>query len=159
MKIAFANDHAGFDVRNDLISFIHGLGHEVVDFGTDSDKSVDYPDFAKPAIKALLAGQVDRAVLVCGSGIGMSIVANRYVGVRCALATDVFAARVSRAHNDANCLALRAREQPRQLNHDILEVWLNTPFDGGRHIQRIRKIEPDAADNCGCGAAPAKNPS
>ncbi|MCX7018001.1 MAG: ribose 5-phosphate isomerase B [bacterium] len=153
MKIAFANDHAGFGAREHLVSRIRVLGHEVVDFGSNSDKPVAYAVYAKPAIKALLAGQVDRAVLVCGSGVGMSVAANRYPGVRCALVTDLFAARVSRTHNDSNCLALRAREQSESLNDEILEIWFNTPFEGGRHIERIEKIETEAAGNCGCGAA------
>ncbi len=141
MKIAFANDHAGFPARERILAKLHSLGHEVVDFGASSDSAVDYADFARPAACALAKGDVDRAVLVCGSGIGMSITANRVPGVRCALVTDLFAAEGSRRHNNANALALRAREQSADLNEAILEVWLNTPFDGGRHKRRIEKIE------------------
>jgi ribose 5-phosphate isomerase B len=141
LKIAFANDHAGFPARERILVKLRSLGHEVVDFGVSSDSAVDYPDYARPAAQALAQGEVDRAVLVCGSGVGMSIAANRVAGVRCALVTDLFAAEGSRRHNNANALALRAREQSPDLNDAILELWLKTPFDGGRHKQRVDKIE------------------
>ncbi len=136
MKIAIANDHAGAPMREVVVK-----GHEIVDCGTDGSCSVDYPDYAVKAVSLLVRRQVDRAILICGSGIGMSIVANRVPGVRCALATDLFAAEMSRRHNDANCLALRAREQSPELNSQIVEKWLETPFEGDRHSRRIEKIE------------------
>lgn len=128
-------------MRSVVLEVIKGLGHEVVDYGAKGDCSVDYPDFAAPALRALLRQEVDRVILICGSGIGMSIVANRIPGIRCALATDLFAAEMSRRHNDANCLALRAREQSPELNAQIVRRWLETPFEGGRHEPRIQKIE------------------
>ena len=141
MKIAFSNDHAGFPSRGALLKRLGELGHEVVDFGAKSTESVDYPDYAVPACEALVRGDVERAVLVCGSGVGMSIVANRFRGIRCALVTDLFAAEASRRHNNANCLALRNREQTDEMNVKILEIWLTTPFEERRHTRRIEKIE------------------
>lgn len=140
MKIAFSNDHAAVESRH-LIKEMTAKGHEVQDFGVPTPERVDYPDVAAPAIKALVSGEVDRAILVCGSGIGMSIVANRVPGVRCALVTDKYAAEMSRMHNDANCLALRSREQSEALNSEILALWLDTGYEGGRHQGRVEKIE------------------
>lgn len=140
-KIAFSNDHAAIQQRDALLKRLRELGYDVLDLGATTGESVDYPDFAARAMQALQSGQVDAAVLVCGSGIGMSMAANRYRGVRCALATDLFAAEMSRRHNDANCLALRARNQPLELNLKILETWLATPFDGGRHQRRVDKLD------------------
>lgn len=128
-------------MRTAVVNVVRDLGHEILDFGADGACSVDYPDYALPAIRALLEGKADRAILICGSGIGMSIVANRFPGVRCALATDLFAAEMSRRHNDANCLALRAREQSPEMNTEIVKKWLETPFEGDRHLRRIEKIE------------------
>jgi ribose 5-phosphate isomerase B len=147
MKVAFTNDHAGFPAREQLMKRLHELGHEVVDFGAQSTDSVDYPDYAVPAVEALMRGDVDRAVLVCGSGVGMSIVANRFPGVRCALVTDLWAAEASRSHNDSNALSLREREQPIELNVQIMEKWLATPFEGERHLRRVRKIDT-LTDSC-----------
>jgi ribose 5-phosphate isomerase B len=141
MKIAFSNDHAAVEERQRMIDEIRKLGHDVVDFGTKESKSVDYPDMAEKAIEAVAEGDVDRTILVCGTGIGMSMVANRVPGVRCAVATDIFGAEMSRRHNDANCLALRAREQSPELNDEIIKTWLETPFEGGRHLNRVQKID------------------
>ncbi|MGI8905680.1 MAG: ribose 5-phosphate isomerase B [Candidatus Sumerlaeaceae bacterium] len=141
MKIAFSNDHAAVEERGRLISGIKKLGHEVIDYGTDENKSVDYPDMAEKAIEAVAGGDVDRTVLICGSGVGMSMVANRVPGVRCALVTDLYAAAMSRRHNDSNCLSLRSREQSPELNEQILKTWLETPFEGGRHQGRVQKID------------------
>ncbi len=141
MKIAFSNDHAASDAREALVKKLQDMGHEVIDYGERNGESVDYPDKAAPAVRDLAEGKAERAVLVCGSGIGMSIVANRLAGVRCAMVTDEWAAEMSRRHNDSNCLALRAREQDPELNKRILEKWLATEFEGGRHQPRIDKIE------------------
>ena len=141
MKIAFSNDHAAAEIRDAIVQYLRDLGHEVVDYGERDGRSVDYPDKALPAVRDLAEGKVDRAVLVCGSGIGMSIVANRFPGVRCAMVTDEWAAEMSRRHNDANCIALRAREQSLETNKRILDTWLNTEFEGGRHKPRVEKIE------------------
>lgn len=141
MKIAFSNDHAATAARQDLIKTLRDLGHEVIDYGESKGESVDYPDMAGPALRDLASGKVDRVVLMCGSGIGMSMVANKVAGVRCAMVTDEWAAEMSRRHNDANCLALRAREQSPETNRRIVETWLSTEFDGGRHQPRIDKIQ------------------
>lgn len=141
MRIAIANDHAGASMRDIVIKVLQAHGHEIIDCGTDGSCAVDYPDYAIQAVTKLVQHEVDRVILICGSGIGMSIVANRIPGVRCALATDLFAAEMSRRHNDANCLALRAREQSPELNAQIVEKWLETPFEGDRHSRRIEKIE------------------
>jgi ribose 5-phosphate isomerase B len=146
MKIAFSNDHAGANMREILLGTLRDLGHEVVDYGADGSCSVDYPDYAMPALLALARGEVERAILVCGSGVGMSITANRIPGVRCALAVDLFTAEMSRRHNDSNCLALRGREQTPELNKQIVERWLATPFEGDRHERRIKRIEAVAAE-------------
>jgi len=143
MKIAFANDHAAADVRDRIVEELKRLGHEVEDFGSHGRQPVDYADYAVKALAAYKEGKADRVVLMCGTGLGMSYVGNRIPGVRCALCTDEFAAKMSRSHNDANCLALRAREQDPELNRKILKLWLETPFEGGRHQQRIDKIEED----------------
>lgn len=140
MKIAFSNDHAAVASRH-LIDELKAAGHEVVDYGVATEERVDYPDVAEKALKDLVEGRVERTVLVCGSGIGMSIVANRVPRVRCALVTDVWAAEMSRKHNDANCLALRNREQSEAVNSEILSTWLATEFEGGRHQERLSKIE------------------
>lgn len=140
MKIAFSNDHAAVASRH-LIDELKKAGHEVLDFGVSTEDRVDYPDVAAPALEALKRGEADRIVLVCGSGIGMSIVANRVPGVRCALVTDPWAAEMCRHHNDSNCLALRSREQSEAVNSQLLKIWLETPFDHGRHEERIEKIE------------------
>ena len=141
MKIAFTNDHAAVEAREQIIRKLRELGHEVIDLGAKSPESVDYPNYAAAAARAVAAGEADRAVLVCGTGIGMSIVANKFRGVRCAVATDTYAAEMSRRHNDANCLALRAREQSPETNEQILDVWLKTEFEGGRHERRVKLIQ------------------
>lgn len=145
MKIAFGNDHAGLDQRDGLLGEIRRLGHEIVDFGTASADSVDYPDYAAAVAKAIQRGEAERGVLVCGTGVGMAIAANRFAGVRCANVTDAFAARMSRLHNDANCIALRAREQDLATNLNILAAWLETPFEGGRHQRRVDKIDSNGS--------------
>jgi len=141
MRIAFSNDHAALDTRQAILDEIKALGHEVVDYGVPEPTSVDYPDMAAPAARDLAEGKVDRAILACGSGIGMSIVANRIPGVRCAMVTDLYGAEMSRRHNDANCLALRSRAQSPDLNREIVKAWLQTPFEGGRHQGRVEKID------------------
>jgi ribose 5-phosphate isomerase B len=140
LRIAFSNDHAAIESR-DLIDQLNAAGHEVVDYGVSSADRVDYPDVAVPALKDLVDHKVDRVVLVCGSGVGMSIVANRVPGVRCALAVDKYSAEMSRKHNNTNCLALRSRDQSAELNREILDLWLTTEFEGGRHDLRNEKIE------------------
>ncbi|MCK4325758.1 ribose 5-phosphate isomerase B [bacterium] len=141
MKIAFGCDHAGWEMKEDLKPFLEGLGHQVVDFGTDSQDSVDYPDYALPVAKAVAKRDLERGILICGTGIGSSMVANKVSGIRAALCHDTFTAEMSRSHNDANILCLGGRVIDKELARRIVEVWLNTHFSGGRHAQRLKKIE------------------
>ncbi len=138
--IVLASDHAGFRLKEAAKEILQGRGIEVVDFGTDSEASVDYPDYAERAIRSIVEGGADRGILVCGSGIGMSIVANRFPGVRAALACDPRSAEMSRRHNDANVLVLRGREMDRETAEKTVLAWLETDFEGGRHLRRLEKI-------------------
>ncbi len=140
MRIAFASDHAAIELRTVLMDFVADLGHEVLDLGTKSRESCDYPDFARAGAEALQAGRAERAILICGTGQGMAMTANRFAGVRCCACSDVYSARMSRAHNDANALALGARVVAAGLACEIVEVWLRTSFEGGRHSRRVAKI-------------------
>ncbi len=141
MKVSFANDHAAVDARDAIVEEIRRLGHEVEDCGAHGPDSVDYPDYAAKALAAWREGRVDRVVLMCGTGLGMSYVGNKTPGVRCALCTDEYAAEMSRLHNNANCLALRAREQDPEMNLKVLRIFLETSFEGGRHQRRVEKID------------------
>lgn len=141
MKIAIASDHAGIDLKNTLVELLKNLGHEVVDFGAHNRDSVDYPDYGIPVAEQVSEGKVDRGVLICGTGIGMSIVANKFPHVRAALCHDPFTAKVSRQHNDANILVLGQRVLEEEKAQEITRIWLDTGFEGGRHERRIRKIE------------------
>ncbi len=141
MKIALACDHAGFALKDRLAAAVRAAGHEVEELGTDrADVSVDYPDYAAPAARAVAEGRADRAVLLCATGIGMSMVANKIAGVRAALCCTEADAELSRRHNDANVLCLGGRGCPPETAEKILSVWLATPFDGGRHVRRIEKM-------------------
>lgn len=140
MKIAVAADHGGFELKELLVPFMRELGHEVEDKGCFSSESVDYPDFAIPAAEAVSKGECERAVLICGTGVGMSIAANKVSGVRCALCADPLTARLTREHNDSNALAMGARIIGSELAKEIVRVWLSTDFSGGRHCRRIDKI-------------------
>jgi ribose 5-phosphate isomerase B len=141
IKIAIASDHAGFALKEHLKKILKRLSHEAIDCGTDSTESVDYPDYAARAARALSDGECERAVLVCGSGIGMSIAANRFPRVRAALCRSVEDAEVSRRHNDSNALALGERFTQAGEAEKILHAWLSTPFEGGRHGRRVEKME------------------
>lgn len=140
MKIVIASDHAGLGLRRELLDALKKHGHDVRDLGTHSGDSVDYPDFASDVAKAVGQGSADRGVLVCGTGIGMSIVANKHRGVRAALCTTEFEARMARAHNDANVLCLGERVVGAGLGRAILEAFIATAFEGGRHERRVQKI-------------------
>ena len=140
MKIAIACDHRGYEVKELVKSLLQRAGHEVVDFGTNEAKSCDYPDYAVPASLAVAKRQVERAILVCGSGIGMSITANKIPGIRAALCHDELTAKMSRQHNDANILCLPAMLVNGPLITKIVEIWLNTEFEGGRHERRVQKM-------------------
>lgn len=141
MKISLACDHGGLTLKNKIKQYLAANGHEIVDFGTDTTDSCDYPDFARPAALAVANGEVDRGIVVCTTGIGVSIVANKVKGVRCALCLSVDMAQMTRHHNDANVLALGQKYVDENTALKIVDAFLNTPFDGGRHINRVNKIE------------------
>jgi ribose 5-phosphate isomerase B len=140
MKVAFASDHAGLTLRQELVEHAKKSGHEVIDFGTETNASVDYPDFAVKVAEAVASGAAPLGVLVCGTGIGMSITANKVKHVRAAVCRSEFEARMARAHNQANVLCLGQRVTGSGLATAILEVFLATPFEGGRHATRVDKI-------------------
>ena len=141
MKIALASDHAGFEYKQAIHAWLTAHGHEVKDFGTFSTERVDYPDFIRPAAEAVARGECERGIVLGGSGNGEAMAANKVHGVRCALGWSEDTARLSREHNDANVLSLGQRTIPRDLALRLVEIWLATPFEGGRHVARIRKIE------------------
>lgn len=141
MLIAFGADHAGFELKDLLVRRAADLGHEVVDLGTSSTASVDYPDYGFAVGQAVASGRAERGVVVCGSGIGISIAVNRVPGARAGVATDLFSAQLMREHNDANVLALGARVTAAPLAMAILETFLSTPFAGGRHQRRVDKLD------------------
>ncbi len=140
MKVIIASDHAGLELRRELVSALQELRVEVNDVGPTTNASVDYPDFARTVCKAVAAGEYQYGVLVCGTGIGMSITANKYRGIRAALCTSEFEARMTRAHNDANVLCLGQRVVGAGLARGIVEAFVATPFEGGRHQKRLDKI-------------------
>ena len=137
MKIAIASDHAGYRYKETIKAHLRERGHEVVDFGTDSEASVDYPDFIQPAARAVVGGECDRLIVLGGSGNGEAMAANRFRGVRCALCWDETTARLARSHNDANGLSLGQRLISIERALDIVDLWLDTDFEGGRHVRRI----------------------
>ena len=141
MKIAVAADHAGVNHKNRVAQLLRELGHEVTDMGTDGEESVDYPDFAAKVAKAVAAGEAERGVLVCATGIGMSMGANRVKGVRAALCGDEHAAELSRNHNDSNVLCLAGRGRSWEEISPIVMKWIDAPFEGGRHARRVAKLD------------------
>ncbi len=141
MRIALAADHAGFHLKDSLKRTLDELGVTYRDFGTDSAASVDYPDFAQAVAQAVAAGEFDRGILVCGTGVGMAIAANKVPGIRSAPIVDADTARLAREHNDLNVLALGARVTPEVRAREIVRTFLATPFEGGRHANRVAKIE------------------
>ncbi|MBK7861483.1 MAG: ribose 5-phosphate isomerase B [Archangiaceae bacterium] len=141
MRVAFASDHAGLTLKTSLVAAVRELGHEPVDLGPESGASVDYPDFAKKLCAEVVAARVDCGVLVCGTGIGMSMTANKVKGIRAALCHTEFEARMTRAHNDANVLCLGERVVGSGVARGIVEAFLSSKFEGGRHAARVAKIE------------------
>jgi ribose 5-phosphate isomerase B len=141
--IAVASDHAGFDLKEVLKRDLKAAGHDVLDLGTNSTASVDYPDFGQAMGEAIASGKAERGVLVCGSGIGISIAANRNPKVRAALAHDIVSARLSREHNDANVVAFGQRLIDVEIAREALKVFLATPFEGGRHAGRVAKLSKE----------------
>jgi ribose 5-phosphate isomerase B len=140
MRLALGADHAGFALKQRLLAELRAAGHEVHDSGTSSEASCDYPDLAADVAARVAAGEAERGILVCGSGVGMSIAANKVPGVRAALGVDDEEVRLTRAHNDANVLALGERTTAPEKASRLVEVFLNTPYEGGRHQRRIDKI-------------------
>jgi ribose 5-phosphate isomerase B len=141
MRIAMASDHAGFRYKAMLADRLRALGHEVVDFGTFSEDAVDYPDFVRPAAEAVAAGRCERGVVLGGSGNGEAMAANRVRGVRCAIGWSEESARLARSHNDANMISIGQRLVSEAEAVAIVEIWLTTPFDRGRHEKRIAKLD------------------
>ncbi|KGA97045.1 ribose 5-phosphate isomerase [Alkalihalobacillus alcalophilus ATCC 27647 = CGMCC 1.3604] len=140
MKIAIASDHGGMNIKKEIVSLLEELGYEYEDFGCECETSVDYPDYALPVATKVAAGEFERGILICGTGIGMSIAANKVKGIRCALVHDTFSARATREHNDTNMLSMGERVIGAGLARDIAKIWLETDFQGGRHANRVGKI-------------------
>lgn len=140
MKIAIASDHGGFELKQHLLAYLAELGHEFTDFGCYSPESMDYPDVAFPAAEAVARGEFDRGVLICGTGVGVSICANKVPGIRCALCGDILTAELTRQHNDSNMLAMGGRIIGVETAKAILRTWLGTDYLGGRHARRVGKI-------------------
>ena len=140
MKIAIGSDHGGYELKGKLIKYIEDLGYEVVDYGTYSDESVDYPDYGEKVAKSVVAGNEDLGVVICGTGIGISIAANKVKGARAALCSDTFSASMARQHNNANIIALGARVTGDELAKAIVKSFLDSSFEGGRHARRVDKI-------------------
>jgi len=146
MKIAIGADHAGYELKEKIKAHLQQQGHELTDEGTVSKDSVDYPDYAREVCRRVVSGEAARGVLVCTSGIGMSIIANKFPGVRAALVQDLDGARSSREHNDANVLVLSGAKTDKSLARQIIDAWLATPFAGGRHQRRVDKITQTEKD-------------
>ena len=140
MKIAIGCDHAGPALKDELAEHLRELGHEVVDLGVQEGEKCDYPDKAKEVCEKVTSGECELAVLVCGTGIGMSISANKIKGIRAACCSDYFSAKFTRAHNDANVLCIGARVVGAGLATELVDVFIETPFEGGRHQRRVEKI-------------------
>ena len=140
-KILIGSDHAGFDLKQLVSDFLEKASYAVIDVGCYAGKSCDYPDFARALCHKIIDGEADRGILICGTGLGMCIAANRFTGIRAALCTTEFHARMSRAHNDSNVLVLGGRITGAELALAILKTWLETPFEGGRHQRRVDLIE------------------
>lgn len=141
MKIGIGSDHAGYRYKEEIKALLAGLGHEVRDFGTHSEDSVDYPVFIRPVAEAVAQGRLERGIVLGGSGNGEAMVANRLKGVRCALCWNGESARLGRQHNDANMISLGQRMMPLDTALEIVRIWLQTPFEGGRHVRRLQMID------------------
>lgn len=147
MQIALACDHGGFELKEELKAFLKSVGFEPVDLGSFGEDSVDYPDYGMLVARKISNGEMEKGILICGTGIGMSIVANKFPGVRAALANDLYSSRCSREHTDANILTIGARIVGKELAKEIVKLWLDTPFAGGRHQRRLEKIETLEKEN------------
>ena len=142
MKIAIASDHGGFDLKEQVKVWLQEMGHEVEDFGCHSKESCDYPDFGAAAARAVASGQCERGIVICTTGIGISITANKVKGIRCALCSEPWSAEMTRRHNNANMLAMGGGLIGNNMADKILDAFLNTEFEGGRHQRRVDKLEP-----------------
>ena len=140
MKVAIASDHGGVNIREEIKKLMDELGIQYEDFGCECGTSVDYPDYALPVAEKVASGEFDKGILICGTGIGMSIAANKVKGIRCALVHDVFSAKATRQHNDSNILAMGERVIGPGLAREIAQTWLTTDYEGGRHEKRVGKI-------------------
>lgn len=146
MKIGIGSDHAGYRYKEEIKKYLANLGHEVKDFGTNSEMTVDYPAFIRPVAEAVASGEMERGIVLGGSGNGEAMVANRVQGVRCALCWNDESARFGRQHNDANVISLGQRMISLEIALTLVQIWLDTPFEGGRHVRRIQMIdEPSPA--------------
>ena len=143
MRIVIASDHAGFELKEHVKSQLQSAGHDVVDVGTDSDESTDYPSYARPAAQLVAKGDAERGVLVCGSGVGVSIVANKVPGVRAVNAHDPEEAQLARQHNDVNVVTLSGRRVDTETADEIVQAFLDAEFEGGRHARRVELIEQE----------------
>ena len=146
MKIAVASDHRGVNVKQKIVRQLTDLGHDAIDFGPASTESVDYPDYAAKVAAAVTSNEAERGILICGTGIGMCIAANRYPGVRAAPCHDDLTAEMSRRHNDANVMCLSADLLGEHLINRMVEIWVKTQFEGGRHARRLEKIEQNVTE-------------
>lgn len=141
MKIAIASDHGGFELKEKIYNYLLDKGYEVTNFGTDSTESCDYPVFAKKVCNAVLKEDFERGILICGTGIGMSIMANRFKGIRAACLSDKYSAQMTRKHNDSNVLCFGARVIDESLAKEIVDIWLETEYEAGRHQKRIEMLD------------------
>ena len=148
MRIAIANDHTGYELKMILKEFMESKGHTVIDYGTDTTERVDYPVYGKKGADAVIKGEADRAVLICGTGFGISLAANKTPGIRCVVCSEPYTALLSRQHNDSNALAVGARVVGAELAKMIVDVWLSGEFEGGRHGRRVEMIAQIERDAC-----------
>lgn len=149
MKIAIAADHGGFELKDSMVEYIKSLGNEVMDLGTNSADSVDYPDYAKKVCEEIQQGNSDLGILICGTGIGMSLAANKFEGIRAACVSDVYSAKMSRSHNNANVLCIGARVIGDEVAKLIIKTFLENEFEAGRHQRRVDKIMAFEKENKG----------
>lgn len=149
MKIAIASDHGGFELKDSMVEYIKSLGNEVMDLGTNSADSVDYPDYAKKVCEEIQQGNSDLGILICGTGIGMSLAANKFEGIRAACVSDVYSAKMSRNHNNANVLCIGARVIGDEVAKLIIKTFLENEFEAGRHQRRVDKIMAFEKENKG----------
>lgn len=140
MKIGIGNDHSSVDMKKEIKAFVEAMGHEVVDYGTNSTESCDYPVYGEKVARAVVSKEVDRGIVICGTGVGISLAANKVKGIRCVVCSEPYSARLSRQHNNSNMLAFGARVIGSELAKMIVTEWINTEFEGGRHQRRIDMI-------------------